>query len=140
MRIKPALLSLFICGFVGIAKADPHNVFGTFLTGEKDSHVTIEPCGEESLCGKVVWLDPDSLPEGVTPQSAKSKSGDAVLGLTILKGFEKKKKDWRGGTIYHPGRDKLYASRLKRLDNGNLQVKGCIAFICQTQLWIPVVP
>ena len=120
--------------------ANPHDVIGTFLTEEKNSHIQIEPCNQDSLCGKIVWLNPETLEPGVTPETAESKKGEKVLGLTILKDFEKKKSDWRAGTIYYPGKDKLYASRLKRLDNGDLQVKGCIAFICQTQIWTPVVP
>ena len=53
----------------------------------------------------------------------------------MLQGFDKKRKDWRGGTIYDPEADKSYASRLKRLANGTLQVKGCIGPICQAQIW-----
>ena len=34
-----------------------------------------------------------------------------------------------------PEIDKSYASRLKRRDDGRLEVKGCIGPICQTQLW-----
>ncbi len=123
-----------------LAELDPHAVQGTFLNGEETAHIQIESCGEQSLCGKIVWLDPAKLEPGVTPESARSKSGDPVIGLTILKDFERRKKDWRGGTIYDPGKDKLYASRLKRLEDGSLQVKGCIAFICQTQIWTAVVP
>jgi len=117
------------------ASADSQDVFGTFLTEEKNSHIYIHDCGDGSPCGKIVWLNAQMLGEGVTPENAKSKNGSPILGLTILKGFESKKNDWRGGTIYDPGKDKSYASRLKRLDDGTLQVKGCIAFLCQTQIW-----
>ena len=55
--------------------------------------------------------------------------------LLILKGFEKKKNDWRGGTIYDPENDKTYDARIKRLDDGNLQLKGCVGPFCQTQVW-----
>lgn len=119
---------------------DSHNVFGTFLNGEKTAHIEISQCGDQSLCGNIIWLNPDKLAPGISPQTAKTKSGDAVLGLLILKDFKRKKNDWRGGTIYDPGKDKLYASRLSRLNNGDLEVKGCIAFFCQTQIWTPVAP
>lgn len=131
-----ALLCLF---YAGLASADSHDVFGTFLTAKKNSHIEIVTCEDESVCGKIVWINPSSLQPGESADTIKSKSGENVLGLTILKDFEKKKKDWRGGTIYDPEKDKLYQSRLMRLENGDLQVKGCIAFLCQTQIWTPVV-
>ncbi|MEO0369201.1 MAG: DUF2147 domain-containing protein [Pseudomonadota bacterium] len=123
--------------FITSANANQFDVFGTFLTEEKNSQIEIAACGD-SVCGKVVWLNPETLEDGVTPETATSKKGEKVLGLTMLQGFEKARKDWRDGTIYDPGKDKTYASRLKRLDDGNLEVKGCIAFICQTQIWEPV--
>ncbi len=120
--------------------AGPHNVFGTFLTQEKNSHIQITDCGDGSPCGTIVWLNPETLDEGVTPKTAKSKTGEPILGLQILSEFTRKKKDWRGGTIYDPGKDKSYASRLKRLENGSLEVKGCISLFCQTQIWLEVQP
>jgi hypothetical protein len=43
--------------------------------------------------------------------------------------------DCGDGTIYDPGKDKTDASRIKKLDNGKLEVKGCISFLCVTQIW-----
>lgn len=117
------------------AAADSHNVFGTFFTKDGTSRVTIEDCGNGSPCGRVSWIDPDVLDEGVTPDNVFTKGGDQIMGLLMLKGFERKKNDWRGGTIYDPENDKTYAARIKRLDGGNLQLKGCVGPICQTQVW-----
>jgi len=133
--IVPVLLLL---SFPPLLLADSRDVFGTFLTEEQDSHIQISDCGDGSPCGTVVWLDPDKLPDGQKPEDIMTKTGDPVLGLLMLQGFERKKEDWREGTIYAPGKDKTYASRLQRLDDGKLQVKGCISFFCQTQVWTPV--
>ncbi|MEM7327842.1 MAG: DUF2147 domain-containing protein [Pseudomonadota bacterium] len=114
-----------------------HDVFGTFVTQAKTSAVTIEDCGDGSPCGRVSWIDPEAMEPGMTPETALTKAGEPVLGLLMLQGFEKRRKDWRGGTIYDPENDKSYASRLKRMDDGRLQVKGCIGPICQTQMWLP---
>lgn len=130
------LVTIFLINHT--AAANSLDVFGRYLTEEKNSHVEIIDCGDGSPCGTVVWLDKTMLPEGVTPETAKSKKGEKVLGLKMLQGFERKKDDWRDGTIYAPGKGKTYKSRLKRLDDGNLEVKGCIAFLCQTQIWTPV--
>jgi len=137
---KTTLLSavFIIIAAVATAQAAPHDVYGTFLVQEETSHVQIKDCGDGTPCGVVVWLDADKLEPGITPETAKSKAGEAVLGLTMLQGFERKSKDWRGGTIYDPGKDKTYSSKLKRLENGDLEVKGCISFFCQTQIWTEV--
>ena len=114
-----------------------HDVFGTYLTQAQTLTVTIEDCGDGSPCGRVSWIDPNAMEPGQTPETALTKAGEPVLGLLMLQGFDKRRNDWRGGTIYDPENDKTYASRLKRLDDGRLQVKGCIGPICQTQVWDP---
>ena len=131
-RLAIATLAL---AATGLAHADPHNVYGVFATPEGDSHLTLADCGDGTPCGTVTWIDPAAMAPGETPETARTKAGDPVLGLVMLKGFEKKKSDWRGGTIYDPRNDKTYASRLKRLGNGALQVKGCVGPVCQTQIW-----
>ena len=137
--LKSLLLSLFFVSVSSLAHANSLDVFGTFLTEEQNSHVEISDCGDGSPCGTVVWLDPTKLAPNLQPSDIKTKAGEPVLGLLMLQGFESEKTDWRDGTIYAPSKDKTYASRLKRLDNGNLEVKGCISFLCQTQIWTPVV-
>ncbi|WP_158085678.1 DUF2147 domain-containing protein [Henriciella aquimarina] len=137
MPIRTALAAalVLIAALPALAQADSHDVFGTFFTEEGTSRVTIEDCGDGSPCGRVSWIDPDSLDDGKTPETAKTKAGEPVLGLLMLHSFEKKKRDWRGGKIYDPKEDKTYSSRLKRLEDGRLQVKGCVGPFCQTQVW-----
>jgi uncharacterized protein (DUF2147 family) len=117
------------------AKADSHDVFGTFYTKDNGSKIQISDCGDGSPCGKIVWVNPNTIEEGLEAQDLKSKAGEPILGLEIVTGFIRKKNDWRDGTIYDPGKDKTYASRIKKLDNGTLEVKGCISFLCVTQIW-----
>ena len=130
-----------VCLFAAIsalcAHADPHDVYGTWMTEAKTSQIEISDCGDGTPCGTIVWLDATALLPGVTPETAVDANGDNVLGLQMLYGFEKKKKDWRSGTIYDPEHGKTYGSRLNKLENGNLQVKGCIGPFCQTQIWTP---
>lgn len=127
--------TVFLGGLAGAAQAGPHDVFATFATQEGTSHIQISDCGDGSPCGTVVWIDPNSLPEGVTPDTAIGKNGDNILGLTLLKDFQRKGKDWRGGKVYDPENDKMYAARIKRMGDGNLQLKGCVGPFCQTQVW-----
>ena len=59
-----------------------------------------------------------------------------LLGMQILNGLTDKGGDWRG-EIYDPRRGKTFKSVVSRNADGTLNVKGCFAFICQTQLWRP---
>lgn len=137
--MSKTLFCLILCVlFAPGTQAASHDVFGTFLTEEENSHIKITDCGDGTPCGHVVWLDPTKLESGLTPEQIMTKAGKPVLGLLMLQNFSKKKTDWRDGTIYAPDKDKTYASRLLRLDNGSLEVKGCISFFCQTQVWTPV--
>jgi uncharacterized protein (DUF2147 family) len=126
--------------FCGTASADVFDVFGTFRTQAGTSHIEIADCGNGSPCGKVVWLDAKALPKGETPETITDAKGAKLMGMKLLAGFQRKKADWRGGTIYDPEAGKLYDSRLKRRTDGKLEVKGCIGPICQTQVWTPVKP
>jgi len=87
------------------ATANSHDVFGTFYTEDKGSKIEISDCGDGSPCGKIIWVNPNTIEEGLSPEDLKSKAGDPILGLEIVNGFSRKKKDWRGGTIYDPGKD-----------------------------------
>lgn len=137
MRLFCAVfIAVFACA--ELAFADPHNVFDTFATQDGASHIHIVDCGDGTPCGKVVWINPDTLLPGQTADQAIGKNGAPVLGLQLLEGFKRKKKDWRGGTVYDPENDKLYSARLKRMDDGGLQLKGCVGPICQSQIWLPV--
>lgn len=124
--------------FGATAHADSKDVYGTFLVEARHAHVTVADCGDGTPCGRISWADPDAIPDGLTPEEAVTPRGEPLIGTLMLEGFEPKKRDWRGGTIYDPENDKTYASRIKRLENGDLQVKGCIGPICQTQIWTEI--
>ena len=117
---------------------ESHDVFGVFVTPDGTSHIEISDCGDGSPCGEIVWIDPTSLPEGQTPETVAGRTGQPLLGMRLIEGFERRRKDWRGGSIYDPENDKMYAARLKRLSGSELQLKGCIGPICQTQVWAAV--
>ena len=142
--------SLFILMAMGAAvpasaAADSLDVYGTWLTEAGTAHVEIGDCGDGTPCGDIVWMDPASMRPGLTPETATDENNpdperraDPVLGLTMLSDFEAKRRDWRGGQIYDPESGRTYGSRLKRLEDGRLQVKGCVGPICQTQVWSEV--
>ena len=132
-----ALASTLIIFSTGVAHAATP-ITGQWLTVGEKAIVTIADCGK-GVCGRVTKvLKPN--PKGPTVDARNpdpSKRARPIEGLTILANFTDGGSDWRG-TIYSPEAGKEYKSYLKRQPDGSLQVKGCIAFFCQTQVWKPV--
>ena len=116
------------------------DVGGVWLTPDGNSHVEIADCGDGTPCGKVIWIEP-SVMEVTTDQQNPDETlrNRPLIGLQILEGFEWADERWKGGTIYDPEVGKTYGSRIRRNDDGSLEVKGCIGPICQTQIWTAVV-
>lgn len=95
---------------------------GTVTISEEDG----APIGRISEIGDVYKDDPEA---------------EGSIGLTILWGFEADKDGdkWKSGRILDPEADKEYKAKIAR-DGDNLSVKGCIAFFCREQIWLPAAP
>ena len=112
-------------------------ITGQWLTAGKDSIVEIANCGPR-LCGKVAKvIKPTPGRPSVdanNPNPAMRKR--PIVGLPILVDFSDTGSEW-GGTIYDPRSGKSYRSKVAKNADGTLNVQGCIAFFCQTQIWTP---
>lgn len=130
MRL-PLLLAALFAATPAIAQP----VTGRWLTEGGKGIVAIAPCGP-ALCGKV---------ERILARDAKANQTDSnnpdpklrsrpIVGINILSGFVADGKQWKG-RIYDPESGKSYRSIVERGPGDTLKVKGCIAFLCQTQTW-----
>lgn len=135
MRSITAVATLLLMPVTAHA-AEP--ITGQWLTKEGKAIVTVAPCGA-GVCGRITKvLKPNPEGHGVDERNPNpALRNRPIVGLPILSNFVDGGKDWRG-RIYDPEAGKEYRSILKKLPDGNLQVQGCIAFFCQTQLWRPV--
>jgi uncharacterized protein (DUF2147 family) len=133
---KVAIIALALITAQPAIAAAP--VSGKWMTTEKDSIVEVAPCGS-NLCGRIIRiLTPN--PKGPTVDANNPNPAlrnRPIQGLAILTGFADNGKNWIG-SIYDPRRGKSFKSYLTRLGDGNLQVKGCIGFLCQSFVWTPV--
>lgn len=66
-----------------------------------------------------------------------SRKDQKVRGMVILKNMEKDGDEFTGGTILDPKKGKVYRCKLW-IDEGNLKVRGYIAFLYRTQTWFKV--
>ncbi len=148
--IRSGLIRVFIVLMISLSNTtlatESQDVYGEWLTEGDSAQIRIEAC-EQGVCGTLIWLNPNSLNAGETAETVKdfhNKDPELaqrnLLGLTMLWGFEPGKQGWKGGKIYDPESGKTYASKIKRLDNNILQVKGCISLFCQSQSWKKVDP
>lgn len=130
----------FLSALVATAPAfanDALDVYGAWLTEKQNSIVVISQCNE-TPCGEIVWInDPDAASLTDTENPDETLRTRPLIGLQMLYGFEARKDQWKKGRIYDPEAGKTYGSRLRRLEDGTLQVKGCIGPVCQTQIWTP---
>ena len=112
-------------------------IAGRWITADGSGVVTIGPCGD-TVCGRLTQIlkpRPGAAATDVNNADPKLRSRP-IMGMPILSGFVEKGGDWRG-TIYDPRNGKSYKSIVAKNANGTLNVKGCIAFFCQTQVWTP---
>ncbi|MEO0419926.1 MAG: DUF2147 domain-containing protein [Pseudomonadota bacterium] len=114
--------------------AEPIN--GRWVTEEGDAIITIAKCGK-STCGRIsrFLVPPPDGPDQrdiYNPDPAKKKR--RLMGLPILTSFDEEKDLWRG-RIYDPKSGKSYRSVVRRKGANAIEVKGCISFFCQTQVW-----
>ncbi len=135
MRTLALTTAVFMAASPAFA-ADGKDVFGIWKVESGSALVKIKDCGDGTPCGSLVHINApnaaavldDQNPDPVLAQKP-------LLGSRMLWGFEAKTDKWSGGRIYDAESGKDYKSKIKRLDDGTLQVKGCIGPFCQSQIW-----
>lgn len=89
--------------------------------------------------GKVTQLLRAKDKGNVCDKCEGAEKGKPVEGMVILKNMKDEGDQWAGGTILDPAKGKEYKCKMKAIEGGNkLEVKGCIAFFCRTQIWVKV--
>ncbi|MCD2315769.1 DUF2147 domain-containing protein [Sphingomonas sp. IC-11] len=130
-RAAAALLALSLAGYAHAAQP----IAGRWLTEDGSAIIQVGPCGT-STCGRIaaVVKPRPGAPTTDVNNPDPSLRNRSMVGLPILSGFTDAGNEWRG-RIYDPRNGKSYKSIVTRGENGTLRVKGCISFICQTQVW-----
>ena len=115
--------------------ADPAAVTGRWATADGKARVQISKCGT-AICGKIVQVLNPAPGQATTdihnPDAAQRTR--AIVGMTILWGFQPYDDTNWAAQIYDPKTGKTYTSYLA-IDGARLKVQGCIGPICQTQYW-----
>lgn len=127
--MKTAILAAAFLLAATAARAE--GIDGIFQTQANDDGnigmVQFYDCGGK-YCGKLVKSFDKAGKEISTPNTGKN----IVAGMTDEGGGK-----FSGGTIWDPGADKTYKSRMQ-LNGKTLNVSGCVAVFCKTQTWTRV--
>ena len=107
-------------------------------TGEAKSIVEIYKKGDK-VYGKILEIINPEDKDGVCDECEDSdpRKGEKIEGMEILTDMEKDGKYWEDGEILDPENGKVYRCKIW-VEDGNLQVRGYIAFFFRTQEWLPV--
>jgi uncharacterized protein (DUF2147 family) len=138
MKTLPALAAA-LAGTIALAApaqaAQPIN--GRYVTEDGAALVEVGPCGGKT-CGRIVRVLKHAPGAAATDVNNKDKAlrSRPIVGMPVLSEFADAGSDWRG-RIYDPRNGKTYKSIVSRNTDGTLKVQGCIAFLCQTQVWRP---
>jgi uncharacterized protein (DUF2147 family) len=131
------LISIIFAAATVAATPAPATLQGRWHTHEDKAIVEIAACGNR-LCGTIVSAAP--LPGTTAPPRDSHNpnpalQGRSIIGVRLLSGFIQQGANWTGGSIYNPVNGKTYRSQMALAPDGRLRVSGCVAFICQTQIW-----
>jgi uncharacterized protein (DUF2147 family) len=123
----------------GPAAAAPDPAFGQWLNGDGMGKVALGPCaGQPQLaCGAITWLkDPIGRPTRDVHNPDKALRSRPLVGLVVIRGMKNAGPGrWTGGKLYDPESGKTYDGKLTALSTDRLQVKGCVLFVCDGQVW-----
>ena len=139
MKVISFLLTLFLSNTLFAEEG----ILGYWLT--PGSIVKIETC-DSYVCAKIetIFVDDGRDPKLILDENNRDKPlrSRAIIGINVLSGFLIKdinQRDFKGGRIYDPRRGREFKSNLHLRDDGNLEVEGCLAFICDSEEWQPLV-
>jgi uncharacterized protein (DUF2147 family) len=107
-------------------------------TGKRRSVVEITERGGR-LYGRIVQLfrDPGEDADPVCTKCGidDDRHGKKVIGMEIIRGMVRDGDEWGDGTILDPKNGSVYDCKLW-LENGQLKVRGYVAFFYRTQTWL----
>ena len=137
VRISGILSGLLLCA--SVHAADPAGRWQTIdESGKPKSIIEIQQGSDGTYTGRIVELLNPSRPNPTCDKCSDDRKDRPITGMEIIRGMRAERGDgFSGGTILNPEEGKVYRSKMKLVDGGSkLEVAGCIAFLCRTQVWV----
>jgi uncharacterized protein (DUF2147 family) len=137
---RSAACALALVLSVGAARAQDQDILGLWSTDQGKGRVEITKCAapKQGLCGKIVWLkepnDKDGKPQTDRGNKNASLRNRPILGLALFEGWRQAGRQKWEGSVYDPEDGQSYDVDIT-LAGDKLTLKGCIAFICDSDTW-----
>ncbi len=119
------------------AAQDGGSIAGRWRTDDGKAVITIAPCttGGATLCGRISrFLVPE--PAGGardTNNPDRSLRARSLMGVQVLSNLSRDGQRWTGRG-YSPEEGRHFNATV-RVQNGQLNVRGCVAVFCRTVVW-----
>ena len=134
-------IALFLIAASFISNSNAQSIVGKWKsvddeTGKEKSIVEIYMKDGKAF-GKITKLfrSPEEDPDPICNECTDHRKGQKIIGMTIISNMEKDDDEWDDGEILDPNNGKIYDCKLW-VEDGNLQVRGYIAFFFRTQTWL----
>ena len=133
--MRPVLLITFLLPLAMFAQ----DINGRWVTiddntGKRRSVVEIE-VKDGKANGRIVEIYDKSKADKTCDACTDDRKGKRIQGMEIIRGMVKDGDEWEDGTIMDPDNGKIYDCKLW-LENGQLKVRGYVAFFFRTQTWV----
>ena len=106
--------------------------------------IEVKVC-HELICAEIVHVFTEDGIDPLTVLDVNNREEELrdrpIIGINMFDGFKKEQllsNSLDGGKIYDPRRGRFYDAELSRLESGNLLVTGCLLFICDEEVWLPL--
>ena len=132
------LLLLAVCS-AGSVQAQSDRLEGYWFNDKKDARIQIYKAKDGKFYGKIVWLKEPNRNGKLKMDDNNPKEQlqkQPLVGLVILKGFEKDGDTYEEGTIYDPENGKTYDCKMT-LKGKTVSIRGYIgvSWLGRTTVW-----
>jgi uncharacterized protein (DUF2147 family) len=124
----------------GAVAAQDQGILGLWTTDKGKGRVEIVKCAppKQGLCGTIVWISEPNDKQG-KPQTDKGNKNASlrnrpIIGLPIFEGWREAGANKWKGAVYDPEDGQNYDVDITLAGN-NLTLKGCVAFLCDSDTW-----
>jgi uncharacterized protein (DUF2147 family) len=139
ISLAAGVLATFM--LVGPVAAQDQGILGIWLTDQNKSRVEIVKCAppKQGLCGTIIWISVPNDPQG-KPQTDRGNKNPAlrnrpIIGLPLFEGWREVARNKWTGSVYDPEEATTYDDLDITLAGDKLTLKGCVAFICDSETW-----
>ena len=120
-----------------VAAQDSGSIAGRWRTDDGRAVITIAPCnsGGATLCGRITRFLVAEPAGGArdTNNPDRSLRSRPLMGVQVLSNLSREGQRW-SGRGYSPEEGRHFNATV-RVENGRLNVRGCVAVFCRTVVW-----